>query len=732
MTTGEYSEDNYYSSTEEEYDREYILNAETIDEEMFLTPHGDLSISDEDSNVAHNGSGEENNLIENDKEPNDETREYLDISSSSEHEGNRRSHNGINRITMLSDDDIFEYSDGELHLPTRWHEGDQREVIEIIDVDSNIEEYDEESSQSSEHEIPESINEYLDAITFENDYTKSKIVTARCAYTLEDNQRCIRCYKCHETYSFEGIMENHSYHNKGERVCCPTCKTPIETVLLIQLSDKETVKGLIEQRWNERLSSPEYSLYMETLKMLSDSGVLKPSEKILPLIKFVSTLISLRDDHERPIPIECPVKLQRLTIELFMYSNYILKMREDVISKDMTIYNKINRISSCPDTYPFSDGVIQRLLYKPKNIAIKTICFVLRMSKVIKYNIRIEPCEFKLFSDLIMDVSEELNQWRYKLKTQINHPCEVIGMIYQQLSETGYLTKDFVERYSTNIYCLFRRYNVPIQRAIDVIIEALLPLATPVHRKIVNEIINCGDRRNPFIGFPIQFFKSLSAGESTCKCGGPILDHTCILCGQRYCAQCEDSLTPNHVCNHDKLLSLDAIRSTTVQCPKCHIHIEKSHGCDHMYCTQCKCNFDWTSGKIIKESEQTNDIYLSDLSETESEYSYYINTLIADYEEYAVKDINIYKSRLCYILSTARLGIFDENQRSKSVALLQPLNTIIQHKIAKESIAALRPAVANMIKNTIDILSESINDYTADIIATRITQKSIIALRNIL
>lgn len=730
MTTGEYSENSYYSSTEEEYDREYILNAETIDEETFMTPHGELSSSDEESNVAHNGSSEEDNLDEAIEEPDDETHDYSSVSSSSEREGNRRSHHRINRITMFSDEeDMFEYSDGDIRLPTRWHEGDQREIIEIIHVDSDIEEYDEELSQSSDYELPESINEYLDTINFENEYTKSKIVTAQCAYTLEDNQQCVRCYKCHETYSFEGIMENHTYHDKEDHVCCPTCKTPIETALLIQLSDKETVKRLIEQQWDERLSSPVYSLYMETLKMLSDSGVLKPSEKILPLIKFVSTLISLRDGHERPIPIECPVKLQQLTIELFMYANYILKYPATVISKDIAINDKINRISSCPGAYPFSDDVIQQLLYKPKDIAIKTICFVLRMSKVVKYNIGIEPCELKLFSSLIKQVSEELNQWKYKLNAQINHPHEVIGMIYQQLTELGYLTNEFVERYSFNIYSLLKRYNISIQYVIDIIIESLLPLATPIHRKIVNEIINSGDKKNPFISCPIQFFKLLSAGDSICKCGGTIIEHKCILCTQQYCAQCEEPLTPNHICSHDKLSSLDAIRSTTVRCPKCHIHIEKSYGCDHMYCTQCKCNFDWATGKIIKESEQTNDIYLNDLSETESEYSYYINTLIADYEEYAIKDINIYKSKICYNLSAMRLGILDENQRS--MALL-PLNVMLQHKIAKETLTALRPAVANAIKNTIEILSESIDDYTADIIATRITQKGIIALRNIL
>ena len=462
--------------------------------------------------------------------------------------------------------------------------------------------------------------------------------------------------------------------------------------------------------------------------MLSDSEVLEPSEKMIPLIKFVSTLISLRDGHNRPIPIECPFKLQKLTIDLFNHAAYLLNSTNEHVM----IEAKINRISSCPSVYPFSADVIQQLLYKTKNIAVKTICFVLRMAKVIKYNIHIEPREVQSLSYMIERVSEDLDQWKYKLKTEVNHPHELIGMICQQITELGYLTKEFVEYQSLNVYTLFTRYDIPIQRAIDAIIDTLLPLATPVHRKIVNEIINCGDKKNPFIGCPIRFFKSLSTGEFTCNCGGPIIDHTCILCDQHYCILCEESLTPNHVCSHDKLSSMDTIRSTTVQCPKCHIRIEKAYGCDHMYCTQCKCNFDWVTGKIIKESEQTNDIYLTDLSETESEFSYYINALIADYETYAIEDINAYKSKLCYLLSTMRLGIFDESRWTRSIALSQPLSVIMRNRIAKETLTALRSAVANAIKNTIDILSETIDDYTADVIAMRITEKGIIALRNML
>jgi hypothetical protein len=151
-----------------------------------------------------------------------------------------------------------------------------------------------------------------------------------------------------------------------------------------------------------------------------------------------------------------------------------------------------------------------------------------------------------------------------------------------------------------------------------------------------------------------------------------------------------------------------------------------------MYCTQCHCNFDWITGKVIKESEQTNDMYVNELSTIERDYIYYIRALIEDYESYIPSDLAYHKSALGHELSAIHADIYDERKGTPSITLRPHLNAILKNRIAKETMAALRPAVANAIQNTLDILSGTLNDYEADAVAERIVQRGIIALRDFL
>jgi hypothetical protein len=253
-----------------------------------------------------------------------------------------------------------------------------------------------------------------------------------------------------------------------------------------------------------------------------------------------------------------------------------------------------------------------------------------------------------------------------------------------------------------------------------------------VQKKLISEIIKCGPSFNPFKGCPIQFLKSLSKGEATCACGGPIIAYTCLLCDQHYCQQCEEPIKGFHQCSPDKISTIKELRLTTIRCPKCCVRIQKSEGCDHMFCTKCHANFNWTTGELIKESEQTNGMYVDTWSPLEQNYVYYINMLIEDYESYIPSDIAYHKSILCHDLSLIRAGIYDESLGVPSLIIRPQLNTLLKYRIAKETLSALRPAVVNAIQNTLDTLSDTINDYEADAIAERITQRGIIALREIL
>ncbi len=676
----------------------------------FETPHGSLSedesieesFSEEDSNIATSGE-----QIDNLSEPitDDEENDTQTVPRP----------RPVRRIEMFSDEeDMWEFDDGTVHQTP---EGDS-------DDDSH------NYSDPEQVTLTEEQYELIDNIDLTNEYTKSKIVTATCSYTLEDDKQCIRCYKCGETYSAEGLIENYSYHLPMERLCCPTCKTPIESALLIRLLGKDEVKSIIEKRWDEKLSMPIFEVYIDTLKLLHDAGMIYPSEEKLSIISAIRSVMLLMNRHERPIPIECPHKLQLEILSLFnitqMYRN---RFDED---PDATKH-RILRIPFNYDGTTLTYNNLRDLLYKTFEVASNAIIFVIRMAKMICNTIlQNHPAECH---DLLQEIDNAtilFNGWRTVRNLSVNTPSEIIGMIYQQITETGTITPSLIKLINDRSYSIFKRHGKPLHVLLDTIIDALVPDATTVQRKMINEIIKCVPEYNPFKGCPIRFLKSLSKGESTCTCGGPIISHTCLLCDQHYCEHCEEPINETHQCSPDKLSTIKELHETTVKCPKCFVRIQKSEGCDHMYCTHCRSNFDWITGKLIKESEQTNDLYVNSLSSTEQEYIYYIRALIEDYEAYNMSDVAYHKSALCHELSLIHAGIYDGSLGAPALALSPHLNALLKYRIAKETIAALRPAVANAIQNTLDIFGDTLNDYEADAVAERIVQKGIVTLREIL
>ena len=732
-----YSESSYSSSTEEEYDGEYILDATTIDEELFITPHGELtSSSDEDSNIANNGSGEEDALEESINTSDEETHNYSSVSDPSDHEGHIRSHHRVNRITMYSgEEDMFEYSDGDVRLPTRWHEGDEREVIhgpilestttDSEDETNNSDIYDEGEEETNDSDLPENILEYLDEITFENDCQKSKIVTDQCKYTLDENVKCFKCHSCGETYSAEGIMENHSYHLKGKLPECPTCKTPIEISVLLELFDKQTVQKLISTHFEEQLSTPVFEAYKDTVKLLHENGYINPDSDKKTIIEFLRELVQMRDSPERPIPLDTPQDVYEYTKMLERFITESIKAFSPMLNaKRMQLMDKLNELpvkyGFCNEpvkpvrelrnstaeyirsntiihhgkgnesvktyhiTTPSADiDVHERVIgqsppvdatfkgylyadsswkptcipeiqkYIPDNtndyniitnhrsvsyvpseysniiqlecIIIKkhyilmprllTICdtfrgtteqrfnavlYYIEFAKLLAEYVDIEPYRSKLLFNAC-DLHKEYENWRQTYNKSIHTPSEIIGMTYQQITENGAIDADFKASNYMRTYSIFKRYDIPLQVLIDATIDAMLPMATPAQRRIINEMLIKNEKANPFHRCPLLFLKALTVNtELLCSCGGPILEHECLLCNRQYCPHCHEHRDYYHKCNPAVLETIKVLDSTTIRCPKCLTRIQKSEGCNHMFCIKCHCNFDWEPGKIIK------------------------------------------------------------------------------------------------------------------------------------
>ena len=92
----------------------------------------------------------------------------------------------------------------------------------------------------------------------------------------------------------------------------------------------------------------------------------------------------------------------------------------------------------------------------------------------------------------------------------------------------------------------------------------------------------------------------------TCPGYLTVRDGACTCCGETYCTQCleplrEDTTTKGvrHSCHPDQLESIMVIHRETKPCPQCRVPIQKSEGCDQMWCTQCHTAFDWTLLHVI-------------------------------------------------------------------------------------------------------------------------------------
>lgn len=96
-------------------------------------------------------------------------------------------------------------------------------------------------------------------------------------------------------------------------------------------------------------------------------------------------------------------------------------------------------------------------------------------------------------------------------------------------------------------------------------------------------------------------------------CEGYILNNTysCVICKTKFCRSCHqvEEEDDEHMCDSVNVESVNYINQTTKKCPKCFTSIQKTDGCDQMWCTLCKHGFEWSSGKAIKNRALHNPDY---------------------------------------------------------------------------------------------------------------------------
>lgn len=89
---------------------------------------------------------------------------------------------------------------------------------------------------------------------------------------------------------------------------------------------------------------------------------------------------------------------------------------------------------------------------------------------------------------------------------------------------------------------------------------------------------------------------------STVLCSG-YLDNNgiCNMCFNQFCLKCEKETTQDveHVCNEEDKASIASL-NILISCPKCHVKIIRSYGCNLMTCAVCNQQFNYTTGAVDK------------------------------------------------------------------------------------------------------------------------------------
>ena len=137
------------------------------------------------------------------------------------------------------------------------------------------------------------------------------------------------------------------------------------------------------------------------------------------------------------------------------------------------------------------------------------------------------------------------------------------------------------------------------QRELDVRIKELKRLTIETQNaKVAINITMIGLRNNPF-SKPKEFKHHCPVND--CK-GFLSKQWKCPVCTTWACSKCHQIIGYHrddpHVCKQADIDSVEAIKKTTKPCPTCAVPIQKSVGCNQMWCTQCQVAFDWKTGEI--------------------------------------------------------------------------------------------------------------------------------------
>lgn len=121
-------------------------------------------------------------------------------------------------------------------------------------------------------------------------------------------------------------------------------------------------------------------------------------------------------------------------------------------------------------------------------------------------------------------------------------------------------------------------------------------------RKGLSKIASSADRVRPVIrGRIYSELCTMPECNGILKLNMETKKYECIICKKEHCVDCvcvKESNGSPHICDKAVLETLKSLNEETKKCPKCYTRIYKTHGCDHMNCTNCNTHFSWNTGII--------------------------------------------------------------------------------------------------------------------------------------
>ncbi len=92
------------------------------------------------------------------------------------------------------------------------------------------------------------------------------------------------------------------------------------------------------------------------------------------------------------------------------------------------------------------------------------------------------------------------------------------------------------------------------------------------------------------------------------KCNGLInYKWRCGTCDLSVCSRCYCVNDESHICKKEDLDSMRLLKEISKPCPNCNQMIEKTEGCNQMWCTRCHIFFNWLNGSIIKKTRYVHN-----------------------------------------------------------------------------------------------------------------------------